>query len=220
MPIRGRKSKLFGSKWFGVRLNASNSGLSRSWVVGPWSWNSRTRKHRVDLPGPFHWIQKGRKRQPRQARRVAEPYEQQRRAELRAQPRNLLPAANLLGTLGSLGTVSFLLGAPLWAGIGGLLASLGGTALGVWHVRRQRAIGRRGLPFLPYPNERRASSEWANFQQAPDRSATHPGCRAKSAATCRCPGRRRAPTSQLLGVNGQQAAQIRKAVRKRKGKRP
>ena len=193
MPIRIRKSKRFGP----IRLNASNSGLSWSWDIGPYSWNSRTRKHRVDLPGPFHWVQgRKRQRQPRQARRVAEPYEQQRRAELRAQPRNLLPVANLLGALGSLGTVAFLLGAPLWAGIGGLLASLGGTALAIRHVRRQRAIGRRGLPFLPYPNERRASSEWANFQQAPDRSATHPGCRAKSAATCRCPGRRRAPAKR------------------------
>lgn len=192
MPIHWRTSKRKGF----LRTNVSDSGVSWSFVLGPWSWNTRTRRHRVDLPGPFHWVQKRRKRKPRQARRVAEPYEQQRRAELRSQPRNLLPAANLLGALGSLGTVAFLAGAPLWAGIGGAAASAGGTALVVRHVRRQRAIGRRGLPFLPYPNERRASEEWRNFQQKPDRSATHPGCRAKSAATCRCPGRRRAPAQR------------------------
>lgn len=39
----------------GVYVNASNSGVSWSVKVGPWSWNSRQRRHRVDLPGPFSW---------------------------------------------------------------------------------------------------------------------------------------------------------------------
>lgn len=193
MPIGFRKRKPFGP----FSVNMGRKGIT-SWGIklGRWSWNSRTRKHRVDLPGPFHWTSRGRKRQPRQARPVAEKYEQERRAELRRNPRNLLPAAQLLGSLGSLGTVVFLVGGPLWAGIGGAAASAGGLALTVRHVRRQRAAGRRGLPFLPYPGERRASEEWRNFQQKPDRSATHPGCRAKSAATCRCPGRRRPPAKR------------------------
>jgi hypothetical protein len=38
-----------------VRVNASNSGLSYTVKVGPWSWNTRARRHRVDLPGPFSW---------------------------------------------------------------------------------------------------------------------------------------------------------------------
>lgn len=43
-----------------IRLNFTKKGLS-SWSVrlGRWSWNSRTRRHRVDLPGPFSWTSKG-----------------------------------------------------------------------------------------------------------------------------------------------------------------
>ncbi|GAA1772946.1 DUF4236 domain-containing protein [Luedemannella helvata] len=41
-----------------LRLNFTNKGLS-SWTfkIGRWSWNSRTRAHRVDLPGPISWKQ-------------------------------------------------------------------------------------------------------------------------------------------------------------------
>jgi Protein of unknown function (DUF4236) len=39
-----------------LRLNFSKHGFS-SWSlkIGRWSWNSRTRAHRVDLPGPVSW---------------------------------------------------------------------------------------------------------------------------------------------------------------------
>jgi len=39
-----------------VRLNFTKHGFS-SWSIkiGRWSWNSRARKHRVDLPGPASW---------------------------------------------------------------------------------------------------------------------------------------------------------------------
>jgi Protein of unknown function (DUF4236) len=39
-------------------LNFTQRGFS-SWglKIGPWSWNSRTRAHRVDLPGPLSWKQ-------------------------------------------------------------------------------------------------------------------------------------------------------------------
>jgi hypothetical protein len=42
-----------------VKFNFTQRGLS-SWSlkVGPWSWNSRTKKHSVDLPGAFSWQQK------------------------------------------------------------------------------------------------------------------------------------------------------------------
>jgi hypothetical protein len=38
------------------RLHLGRKGLS-SWSLkfGRWSWNSRARSHRVDLPGPFSW---------------------------------------------------------------------------------------------------------------------------------------------------------------------
>ena len=41
-----------------IILNVTQNGLS-SWSVkiGRWSWNSRTRAHRVDLPGPLSWRQ-------------------------------------------------------------------------------------------------------------------------------------------------------------------
>jgi len=52
MPIQYRKIVKLGP----IRLNVGNRGLS-SWSlhIGKWSWNSRTRKHRFDLPGPFSW---------------------------------------------------------------------------------------------------------------------------------------------------------------------
>lgn len=39
-----------------LRLNFGRGGLS-SWSlkIGRWSWNSRARAHRVDLPGPWSW---------------------------------------------------------------------------------------------------------------------------------------------------------------------
>jgi hypothetical protein len=39
-----------------LQFHFGNRGLS-SWgvKVGRWSWNSRTRKQRVDLPGPVSW---------------------------------------------------------------------------------------------------------------------------------------------------------------------
>lgn len=178
-----------------LRFNFGTKGFS-SWgaKLGPWSWNSRTKRQRVDLPGPFSWEQKPRPRarKPRQARPVNEKYEQERRKQLRAEPRNLLPGANLLSALCSLGTVTFLLGGPFWAGLAGFVAGLGGLALTVRHVRRQRAIGRRGLAFLPYPGgpNQPPSPSWVPPSQQPYKP-THPGCRAKSAKTCRCPGRRR-----------------------------
>lgn len=56
-PLVFRKSWRFGP----LRLNASRSGFSWTVKVGPWSWNSRTRAQRVDLPGPFSWRQSTRR---------------------------------------------------------------------------------------------------------------------------------------------------------------
>jgi hypothetical protein len=41
-----------------LRLHFTQDGFS-SWSIkiGRWSWNSRTRAHRVDLPGPASWKQ-------------------------------------------------------------------------------------------------------------------------------------------------------------------
>jgi Protein of unknown function (DUF4236) len=38
-----------------LAVNLSKSGLSWTAHLGPWSWNTRTRRHRVDLPGPLAW---------------------------------------------------------------------------------------------------------------------------------------------------------------------
>jgi hypothetical protein len=57
MSILFRKSKRFGTSRFHVRLNMSKAGASWTLKVGPWSWNTRSRRHRVDLPGPFAWQQ-------------------------------------------------------------------------------------------------------------------------------------------------------------------
>ena len=55
MSVLFRKSMRFGPRWLHVRLNVSKSGASWTFKVGPWSWNTRSRRHRVDLPGPWSW---------------------------------------------------------------------------------------------------------------------------------------------------------------------
>lgn len=52
MGLRFRKSTKIGP----LRFNFTQRGFS-SWSIqlGRWSWNSRTRSQRVDLPGPWHW---------------------------------------------------------------------------------------------------------------------------------------------------------------------
>lgn len=52
MGLIFRKSLKLGP----IKLNFGKRGFT-SWgfKVGVWSWNSRTRAHRVDLPGPFSW---------------------------------------------------------------------------------------------------------------------------------------------------------------------
>jgi hypothetical protein len=59
MPVHYRKSHKFGP----IRLNVTEHGMS-SWSVklGRWSWNSRTKAQRYDLPGPFTWRSRGRTR--------------------------------------------------------------------------------------------------------------------------------------------------------------
>ena len=39
-----------------LRLNMTQNGYS-SWSlkIGRWSWNSRAKAHRYDLPGPLSW---------------------------------------------------------------------------------------------------------------------------------------------------------------------
>lgn len=54
MSIRLRKSIPLGPF---LRANLSRSGISWTVHLGPWSWNSRRRRNRVDLPGPFSWEQ-------------------------------------------------------------------------------------------------------------------------------------------------------------------
>lgn len=39
----------------GLSINLSNSGVSASVKAGPISWNSRTEKTSVNLPGPFSY---------------------------------------------------------------------------------------------------------------------------------------------------------------------
>jgi hypothetical protein len=55
MPIRFRKRLSTGP----IRWNLGRGGLT-SWSLklGRWSWNSRTRRQRIDLPGPFSWEEK------------------------------------------------------------------------------------------------------------------------------------------------------------------
>jgi hypothetical protein len=54
MALLFRSRKKFGP----LILNFTSHGFS-SWSIkiGRWSWNSRTRANRVDLPGPLSWRQ-------------------------------------------------------------------------------------------------------------------------------------------------------------------
>ncbi|NES31721.1 DUF4236 domain-containing protein [Micromonospora terminaliae] len=54
MGIVFRKRQKYGP----LILNFTENGFS-SWSIkiGRWSWNSNTRAHRVDLPGPLSWKQ-------------------------------------------------------------------------------------------------------------------------------------------------------------------
>lgn len=62
-PILFRKSfNLLGI----LRVNFSKTWPpSLTWHVGPWSWNTRTRAHRVDLPGPLSYRSPARRRRSR-----------------------------------------------------------------------------------------------------------------------------------------------------------
>ena len=55
MPIKYRQRKSFGP----LKFNFTQNGMS-SWgiKIGRWSWNSRTKKNAVDLPGPLSWRQR------------------------------------------------------------------------------------------------------------------------------------------------------------------
>jgi hypothetical protein len=54
-----------------LRLNLSRSGVSWTFHAGPWSWNSRRRRNRVDLPGPLSWEQDRRRGQRGSGRSIA-----------------------------------------------------------------------------------------------------------------------------------------------------
>jgi hypothetical protein len=56
MPLIFRKTIRLGP----LRLNFTKRGFS-SWSIKiwRWSWNSRAKAHRVDLPGPASWTNKG-----------------------------------------------------------------------------------------------------------------------------------------------------------------
>jgi hypothetical protein len=66
MPLRARKSIRLGSRRLHLAWHFTQTGYT-SWSVKvrPWSWNSRTRAHRVDLPGPVHWTSKRGRRSSR-----------------------------------------------------------------------------------------------------------------------------------------------------------
>jgi len=61
MPFGFRKSWRFGTRNLHLRLNASKSGASWTLKIGPWSFNTRQRRQRVDLPGPAYWQSRGRR---------------------------------------------------------------------------------------------------------------------------------------------------------------
>lgn len=62
MRFRWRKHVRLGP----LRLNFGERGLSSyTWKLGPWSWNSRTRRSRINTPGPGYVESRGRTRKRR-----------------------------------------------------------------------------------------------------------------------------------------------------------
>ena len=57
MGIRFRKrvQPRIGGFKLPVYWNLSRRGVSTTFKVGPWSRNSRTKRARLDLPGPLYW---------------------------------------------------------------------------------------------------------------------------------------------------------------------
>lgn len=51
MGLGGRKTVNLGP----LAFHLSRSGISVSVRVGWWSWNTRARRHRINLPGPLWW---------------------------------------------------------------------------------------------------------------------------------------------------------------------
>jgi hypothetical protein len=52
MGIRYRKRLSLGP----LKFNITQRGLSSmSFKIGPWTWNSRTKKHSINLPGGLSW---------------------------------------------------------------------------------------------------------------------------------------------------------------------
>jgi hypothetical protein len=62
MALLFRKSKRFGTRHLHLRLNLSKAGASWTFKAGPYSWNTCSRRHRVDLPGPFAWTSRRQER--------------------------------------------------------------------------------------------------------------------------------------------------------------
>ncbi len=62
MPLIARRTVKLGP----LRLHFTHKGYSsHSWKIGRWSWNAKTRRHRLDLPGPLSYISPPPPRQPR-----------------------------------------------------------------------------------------------------------------------------------------------------------
>jgi hypothetical protein len=62
MRFRWRKQLRFGP----LRANLTQDGISSyTWKLGPFSWNSRTRRSTVDTPGPGYVQTRSRTRQRR-----------------------------------------------------------------------------------------------------------------------------------------------------------
>lgn len=64
MSVRGTKRLRFGP----VVVNLSSTGFLRwritSWGLheGWWTWNAKSGKHTVNIPGPWRWTSSGRTR--------------------------------------------------------------------------------------------------------------------------------------------------------------
>lgn len=57
-PIRFRRRIGLGP----IRLNVSSRGVSPSVRVGPVTGNVRSGRTSINLPGPFSWVSRGRRR--------------------------------------------------------------------------------------------------------------------------------------------------------------
>lgn len=164
MSLRYRRRIRMGPLPIYLNLSRSSArGWSHSWSfkLGPWSWNSRSRRQAVDLPGGFSWREAGQNRRSSQRPPTAEPPEPRARYRPARWPYAVLAVLFVLAVIGG----------AMWQA----LLVFGVIALVVAAVQTYRARGRRPMPVSPPAPE---PIDYEGEARAADAAGMHESARA------------------------------------------